>query len=75
MKYVLRNLNCVQETDSEERKKELEAKGYKVVAEKVPEPEKETEISESEKKAEDPDQKKEELLPETKKSARKPASK
>ena len=40
MKYVLRNLNCVQETDSEERKKELEAKGYKV----------ETDNSEQEKK-------------------------
>lgn len=30
MKYRLRNLNCVQETDSEDRKKELEAKGYKL---------------------------------------------
>lgn len=35
MKYTLKNLNCVQETDSEERKKELEAKGYKVVSENV----------------------------------------
>lgn len=30
MKYRLRYLNCVQETDSEDRKKELEAKGYKL---------------------------------------------
>lgn len=30
MKYRLRNLNCVQETDSEDRKKELEAQGYKL---------------------------------------------
>lgn len=34
MKYRLRKLNCVQETDSEDRKRELEANGYKLEADK-----------------------------------------
>lgn len=32
MKYTLKKLNCVQETDSEQRRDELLKKGYKMIS-------------------------------------------